>query len=122
MLYVGDPMQHFATVGVPRGSGPHLHPPWWGPRCHGGLGGAFSRLSPEQALAAGWGATAQGTPRQAGCAEGLGQVLGTETGASTSWRSLGTGAHWLGRTSRHGEEGGWLPSQGWVATLRCGGC
>lgn len=109
MLYVSDPAQHFATVGVPYLSGT-VSPSSWG-----SLGGAFAVMGLRKCVLPSvscsgircWlGAAIQGKLRQAGCTEGLGQVLGREADACPSWRTFGTSAHWPDRTNSQGEEGG----------------
>lgn len=87
MLFVSDPMQHFASVGAPPGSfgstgmpvSVLLGGPWWGFRLVEGSLGILLPVRPHppgRALAARWGAAIQGEQRQEG-------------GAGPSWRRPG---------------------------------
>lgn len=126
MLYVSDPMQHFATVGTPFRSigGPCLHPSRgtrWGFRQCGGLRGVFSYLCPGRAPAARGGVAIQGEQRQAGGAQGGGRSRAWKQVPVHPGEAQGTSVYWLGRTRRQAEEGGRVSGQGWVAAWRHGG-
>ena len=108
MLYVSDPVQHFASVGALRAS------------FSGGLGGAFAVVEDSQgillsvALLGTWpdGMPPSGVSRgRQEAPRGWGRPRARRQVPAHPGEALGTSAHWLGRTNSQGEEGGWESGQ-----------